>query len=58
MPCAKYCYIRTIIKQGRVQAAEPYSARTVLGAVQRDMLRRWEQRKPYLVSRSVLLLFT
>jgi glycosyltransferase involved in cell wall biosynthesis len=29
-----------------VQAAEPYSARTVLGAVYSDMLRRWEQRNP------------
>lgn len=27
-----------------VQAAEPYSARTVIGTVYSDMLRRWEQR--------------
>lgn len=31
-----------------VQAAEPYSARSVLGAVYSDMLHRWDQRQPLI----------
>lgn len=33
-----------------VRAAAPYSARTVVGAVYSDMLRRWEHRAPYPLS--------
>lgn len=35
-----------------VQAAEPYSASTVVSAVYSDMLRRWEQRNPLSLTQS------
>jgi glycosyltransferase involved in cell wall biosynthesis len=41
-----------------IQAAEPYSARTVVGSVYRDMLSRWQQQHPLSNSQSNLKNFT
>ncbi|HEY9614848.1 glycosyltransferase family 4 protein [Allocoleopsis sp.] len=41
-----------------IQSAEPYSARTVVGSVYRDMLSRWQQQNPLSNSQSSLKNFT